>query len=175
MNASTNEERTAVGTVTEQLRHPFADEEYRNGYAESFLNSYVAAQIKVLREAYPLTQSELAEKVGTKQPGIARLENVNYSAWKVETLRKLARAFGVRLKITFEEWGTLPTEVESFSREHLMRAPFARDPVFSPCTPELGRAEDTLVFAGFQPRPDDRLRRINDPDRHGAAQGATGQ
>jgi transcriptional regulator with XRE-family HTH domain len=117
--------------MLEQLRQSFADEEYRNAYVQSFLNSYVAAQIKVLREDYPLTQAELAEKIGTQQPGIARLENVNYSAWKVETLRKVARALGVRLKITFEEWGTLPDEIEHFNREHLTRASFERDPVFS--------------------------------------------
>lgn len=144
MSESTSEE-IAVNVV-EQLRQSFADEEYRNAYVESFLNSYVAAQIKVLREDYPLTQAELAEKIGTQQPGIARLENVNYSAWKVETLRKVARALGVRLKITFEEWGTLPNEIEHFNREHLMRVPFERDPVFSPACErpslELGSAEE---------------------------------
>jgi len=128
--------------LIDQLRQSFTDEEYRNAYAESFLNSYVAAQIKVLREEYPMTQGELAEKTGTKQPGIARLENVNYSAWKVETLRKLARALNVRLRITFEEWGTLPDEIENFRKDALKRAPFSKDPVFCPRI-DLGRIEDS--------------------------------
>jgi transcriptional regulator with XRE-family HTH domain len=154
-----------VNELTEQLRQSFTDEEYRNAYAESFLNSFVAAQIKVLREEYPLTQQELAEKVGTKQSGVARLENVNYSSWKVETLRKIARALKVRLKITFEEWGTLPADIESFNREALIRAPFDRDPVFSQIPPPmlhpaLGRVEDVDVGQGvdvlgrYQPRPE---------------------
>lgn len=147
-----------MSELTEQLRQSFADEEYRNAYAESFLNSYVAAQIKVLREEYPLTQGELAIKIGTQQPGVARLENVNYSSWKVETLRKLARALNVRLKITFEEWGTLPTEIEGFRRDTLVRAPFDRDPVFSPPPEpmleeqELGAAEN--VTGKFPPCPE---------------------
>jgi transcriptional regulator with XRE-family HTH domain len=117
-----------VSELLNELRKNFADEEFRNSYAESFMNSFVAAQIKVLREAFPMTQGELAEKIGTQQLGIARVENVNYSAWKVETLRKIARALGVRLKITFEEFGTLPEEIERFNRESLNRAPFERDP-----------------------------------------------
>jgi transcriptional regulator with XRE-family HTH domain len=132
VNESTEQNAVGVEDLIERLRDPFSDEEYRNAYAESFLNSWVAAQIKVLREAYPMTQVELAEKIGTQQSGIARLENVNYSAWKVETLRKLARALNVRLRITFEEWGTLPHDVGNFKREVLIRRPFNQDPVFFP-------------------------------------------
>lgn len=119
-----------MSELIEQLRHNFQDDEYRSAYAESFMNSYVAAQIKTLREENELTQEQLAEKIGTKQAGISRLENVNYSSWKVETLRKLARAFKVRLKITFEEFGTLPEEIEGFRREALVRLPFDKDPLF---------------------------------------------
>src|ERR1019366_4765453 len=122
----------AVSELLEQLRQSFDDEDYRNSYSESFMNSYVAAQIKTLREEYPLTQAELADKIGTQQPGVARLENVNYSSWKVETLRKIARALNVRLKITFEEFGTLLEDMEGFNRERLLRVPFDKDPVFSP-------------------------------------------
>jgi|SRR5271165_1876955 len=177
MSESTDEKIALEGSLVEQLRHNFADEEYRNAYVESFLNSYVAAQIKVLREAYPLTQSELAEKIGTQQPGIARLENVNYSAWKVETLRKVARALKVRLKITFEEFGTLPDEIDAFNREALLRAPFERDRVFSPALPELGRIEDVSIESvppGFQPHPE--LGPTFDSTLRGAAgQALTGQ
>ena len=139
-----------MSELTEKLREQFSNEEYRNAYAESFLNSYVAAQIKVLREEYPLTQGELAEKIGTKQPGIARLENVNYSAWKVETLRKLARAFNVRLRIVFEEFGTLPDEIDRFNRRALVRQPFHRDPVFSPCEPAKQGTENVQNEAASQ-------------------------
>ena len=121
-----------MSELINELRQNFSDEEFRNAYAESFMNSYVAAQIKVLREDYPLTQDQLGEKIGTSQPGIARFENVNYASWKVETLRKLARAFNVWLKISFEEFGTLPSHIDNFSKKALIRAPFERDPVFSP-------------------------------------------
>jgi len=97
------------------LREELRDEDYRYAYAEDFLNTLIATQIKVLREQRGLTQPQLADLVGTKQPGISRLENVSYSAWKTETLRKLARALGVRLRITFETFGTLLEDGSRFS------------------------------------------------------------
>ena len=124
-----------MSKLLEKMRRNFDDEEYRNSYAESFMNTFVAAQIKTLREEFPLTQEELAKKTGTQQPGIARLENVNYSSWKVESLRKLARALHVRLKISFEEFGTLPGEVEAFNKESIARKPYEKDPAFSALSP----------------------------------------
>lgn len=112
------------------LKEELQDEDYRYAYAEDFLNTLIATQIKVLREQRKLTQQELAKLTGTKQAGISRLENVNYSAWKTETLRKLARALGVRLRITFETFGTLLDDGARFSPGNLQRPEFADDPVF---------------------------------------------
>jgi transcriptional regulator with XRE-family HTH domain len=123
------------------LREELRDEDYRYAYAEDFLNTLVATQIKLLREQRGLTQQELAELIGTKQTGISRLENVNYSAWKTETLRKLARALGVRLRITFETFGTLLNEAESFSQQGLQRPEFDSDPAFAEPEAEVFDAE----------------------------------
>ncbi len=121
----------------ETLKEEFkANKEYREAYAEDFLNTWVATQIKVLREQRGMTQQELAEKIGTQQAGVSRLENVNYSAWKTETLRKIARALGARLKITFETYGSLLDEADHFSRESLQCPDFDHDPAFAPA-PEI--------------------------------------
>ncbi len=114
-----------------ELREPFdGSQEYRASYAESFMNSWIAAQIKVIREQRGLSQQQLAELIGSKQAGISRLENVNYTAWKVSTLARIARAFDIRLKISFEEFGTLPEEVVGFDRSSLERVEYQDDPVF---------------------------------------------
>jgi len=106
------------------------DREYRASYAESFMNSWIAAQIKVIREQRGLTQTELADLIGTKQAGISRLENVNHLGWKVQTLARIARAFDLRLKISFEEFGSLPEEIDNCGRSYLERTPYADDDVF---------------------------------------------
>ncbi|HYL36804.1 MAG TPA: helix-turn-helix transcriptional regulator, partial [Bryobacteraceae bacterium] len=85
--------------------------------------------IKVLREKNGWTQAKLAEEIKTTQTVISRIENVNYSAWNISTLKKLARAFRVRLKVSFETYGSLIDDVENFSREALDRFPREKDPV----------------------------------------------
>jgi transcriptional regulator with XRE-family HTH domain len=104
--------------------------EYRYAYAEDFLNTWVATQIVTLREQRGLKQDDFGRLIGTKQPGVSRLENVNHSTWKTETLKRIARALGVRLKISFESFGTLLSEDERFSRQYLKRPKFEDDPAF---------------------------------------------
>ena len=117
-------------SVVEDFKDAESGEEYRYAYADEHLNTWIALQIKAIREKRGLKQSELAELIGTQQPGIARLENVNYSNWKTETLKKVARALGVRLKISFETFGSLLDEDATFDRGSLERPTFKDDPAF---------------------------------------------
>jgi transcriptional regulator with XRE-family HTH domain len=116
-----------VSRLTETLR----DENGRYVYADTVTNAFVSAQIKALREDRALSQEDLAQLIGTKQSGISRVERADYSAWRIETLRKIARAFGVRLRIRFEEFGTLLDEVGGFTNKHLLPRRFEQDPVFT--------------------------------------------
>jgi transcriptional regulator with XRE-family HTH domain len=143
---TTLEESTTKVSLEEPLQE-FLDEEYRYAYAEDFLNTWIATQIVTLREQRGLSQSKFGELIGTKQPGVSRLENVNHSTWKSETLKKIARALGVRLKITFETFGTLLDEDRNFSREYLKRPSFADDAVFSRAAEEEELATKRLEFA----------------------------
>lgn len=59
-----------------------------------------ASQIARLRIEAGLTQAQLAELVGTKQPSIARLER-GQTQPTIAFLRKLGAALGKRLEITF--------------------------------------------------------------------------
>jgi transcriptional regulator with XRE-family HTH domain len=126
-----------VHNIVTKLRQELRDPEYSEGYAESFLNSFVATQIKVIREQRDMTQAELAREIGTTQAGISRIENVNYSSWSFRTLIKLARAFHVRLKVSFEPYGTLPDEVVSFDRKNLERVKREEDPGLMPTEKSL--------------------------------------
>lgn len=56
-------------------------------------------QIARLRIKLGLTQSQLAELVGTKQPSIARLENGEGSP-SLSFLEKVAEALGVQVKVS---------------------------------------------------------------------------
>jgi transcriptional regulator with XRE-family HTH domain len=115
-----------------QLKAKLENEDTRYAYADALANAFISAQIKALRDERKLNQTELAARMGTKQSGISRLEKADYSAWKIETLRKLARAFRVRLRISFEPFGTIPDDLKSFDTRHLAPPPFEDDPVLNP-------------------------------------------
>jgi transcriptional regulator with XRE-family HTH domain len=117
-----------MNAISDALRVELCDPEYSEGYSESFLNSYIATQIKVIREQRKMKQADLAREIGTTQTAISRIENVNYSSWNIRTLKKLARAFKVRLMVSFETYGTLPDEVARFTRDALQRAEREKDP-----------------------------------------------
>ena len=125
-----------MGTsISDNLREGFKDREYADAYARAFLDSSIATQIKVLREQREWTQEKLADEASMKQPRIAVMEDVNYSSWSVRTLWRLARAFHLRLKVSFEEFGTLIQEMEGFGRESLERLPLESDPVVTSVEP----------------------------------------
>jgi len=119
-----------MSELVERLKKDFRDEDYRYAYDEEFSNSRMATQIKVLREQQELKQAELAELADMKQSRISELENVNYNSWSISTLRRLARALGVRLSFAFESWGELLPEVDSCGRKALERPRFEKDPAF---------------------------------------------
>jgi transcriptional regulator with XRE-family HTH domain len=117
-----------MGAINETLRTDLLQPEFSEGYAESFLDAYIAAQIKVLREENHWTQADLAKHLDTTQTAISRIENVNYSAWNIRTLKKLARAFRLRLKVSFETYGSLVSDFTGLDRESLKRTPREKDP-----------------------------------------------
>jgi transcriptional regulator with XRE-family HTH domain len=101
------------------LQTEFQDEEYRQVYFEDFMYSQLAIQVVKLRQQRGWTQKELAAKIGTQQPGIARLEDVNYRGWTLATLIKLAAAFDVALDVMFIPFTAAIDKCASFNPEVL--------------------------------------------------------
>jgi DNA-binding XRE family transcriptional regulator len=69
-------------------------------YEEEFNKLALARQVRELRERHKLSQAELAERVGTKQPAIARLESGRVVP-RIDLLQKIAHALGMQLEIRF--------------------------------------------------------------------------
>jgi transcriptional regulator with XRE-family HTH domain len=115
-----------------QLISEFADSDYRSEYAGSFVDAWIALQIKVIREQRNLTQKQLAEALHTTQTAISRLENANYSGRTISTLKAVAKVFDCRLKVSFETYGSLIGEADKMSVDSLRR------PSFDEEFPELG-------------------------------------
>ena len=116
--------------LIKRLKEEFKDKETRHVYCDEFLNASIATQIKVLREQRNWTQSQLAERTGMKQSRIVVLEDVNYSSWNINVLRRLAEAYDLTLTIKFESFGEKLAAIESFSKEALEKPSFDDDPIF---------------------------------------------
>ncbi len=74
---------------------------FKEGYDALAEEFELASLLIEARSRSNLTQAELAEKMGTSQSTIARLESGKAKP-SLATLRRLAKATGMRLKISLE-------------------------------------------------------------------------
>jgi transcriptional regulator with XRE-family HTH domain len=132
-------------------------EDARCAYADSVSNTFLTAQIKTLQAERGLTQEKLAELVGTQQSGISRWLNTGFATCKIESLRKFAKAYGVRLHISFEEFGTLPSDVRGFTRERLAPRKFEEDPAFKEPPGEQMLSESGAATNGGRPAFENKM------------------
>ncbi len=61
----------------------------------------LSQEIIELRKENNLTQKELAQKIGTSQPAIARLESGKYKKASMDLLERIAHAFNSEVEIHF--------------------------------------------------------------------------
>ena len=78
----------------------FESEEVKEEYDKLNVMYEIKKQIIRYRIENNLTQKELADRIGTKQSAISRLENDDYNP-SVEFLDKVAHALGKKLEIRF--------------------------------------------------------------------------
>jgi len=73
------------------------------GFAERFKKAGeawdVALELAALRKESGLSQKELAERVGTTQQQISRLESTSYEGHSLSMLRRVAEALGATIHI----------------------------------------------------------------------------
>jgi ribosome-binding protein aMBF1 (putative translation factor) len=75
------------------------DPEMEEMIKETSLNAELAQLIYDARTRAGLTQKQLAERIGTKQSVIARLEDADYEGHSLSMLQKIATALNRRLEV----------------------------------------------------------------------------
>lgn len=96
----------------------------RRAYIEAEVASGLAHQIRALRTQRGWTQKDLADKLGTTQAAISRLEDPSYGRFSIKTLLDVGAAFDVALQVRFVSFVRLLQETRSVSREQLEVEPF---------------------------------------------------
>jgi len=95
----------AMARVVDMHKTWMNEPKYRKAYAALEEEFALASVVMDLRTRAGLTQEELARKMGTTQPIIARLESGRWHP-SIRTLERLAEATGARLLIGFERVDT---------------------------------------------------------------------
>ena len=85
----------------EQLQDP----EVRREYEATAQQFSLAAEVLQLRKELDLTQRQLAERMGTSQPAIARIESGNYHNVSMAFIRRLADALNAEPEIHLRKRG----------------------------------------------------------------------
>src|SRR5246500_2512758 len=90
-----------MARITELHKKWMKEPKYRKAYAALEEEFVLASAVIDVRNRAGLTQAELARKMGTTQPVVARLESGG-SRPSMRTLERLADATGSRLLISFQ-------------------------------------------------------------------------
>jgi transcriptional regulator with XRE-family HTH domain len=93
-----------MARITELHKKWIKEPKYRKAYEALREEFELASAMIDLRSRAGLTQAELARKMGTTQPVVARLESGRGHP-SMRTLKRLAGATGSRLLISFEPIG----------------------------------------------------------------------
>ncbi len=84
------------------LEKHLKDEEFRLYFETAEAKRIIAQEIATLRKAQKISQAELAERIGTKQQSIARLENPNDKRMpSLEFLERVTKGLKRKLVISF--------------------------------------------------------------------------
>lgn len=90
--------RTLKDYKAQQMKKPG----FKKAWAELDADFELLESMLKMREKNGITQQSLAEKIGTKQPALSRLERGGFKKASVETLRKIADALDARLVVRLE-------------------------------------------------------------------------
>lgn len=89
-------------TLREHIREKMKNPDFKRAWQELDTEFTLLEALIKAREEAGLTQEELAERIGTKQPALSRLEKGGFRKANIETLRKIAHALDHRLVVKLE-------------------------------------------------------------------------
>jgi predicted transcriptional regulator len=90
-------------TLTDVIREECKDQEFSQHFQREMLINEIAKMVCQIRHKAKLTQQELADRAGTTQPVVARLENgTDHRIPSLELLARLAFAANAKLKIVMD-------------------------------------------------------------------------
>jgi ribosome-binding protein aMBF1 (putative translation factor) len=97
-----------LGRFEDWLKKEQKDPQFRRGYEHEKRGVFLSYRILTLREKLGLSQAKMAERMGTSQQAVARLESGEYEGFTLKTLEKVAEALGTELVVDFRKLARKP-------------------------------------------------------------------
>lgn len=91
----------SIYTLKDHLKESLKSPAFRRAWEAGEVEYQLSRQIISERLHRKMTQNQLARKAGTTQAVISRIERMTSNV-SVELLKRIAQAFGSRLKVSFE-------------------------------------------------------------------------
>jgi len=112
---------TKLTTQGELVGEQLLDEDFRQEWERLSLARAVAARLIAYRADEGITQSELASRLGLRQPNVARLETAGHVPG-YETLARISSLLGVEFTISITPADREPRQLTKSAREHVVAA-----------------------------------------------------
>ena len=109
--------------LTSPNREWMLDRENRQAYMVASVEQDIAWQVRINRERRGWTQTQLAQKIGTRQSAIARIEDPTYGKVSLVTLTKLADVFDCALMLRLVDFEKFANETEDLREDSLFVQP----------------------------------------------------
>lgn len=104
--------RTSTKDFAEYIRHRLQnDEDLADLVEEEHFSAHLAMQIHEARTSAGISQKQLAERAGTQQSVISRLEDSDYDGHSLSMLKRIARALDCKLRVELFPKERLSAEV----------------------------------------------------------------
>jgi transcriptional regulator with XRE-family HTH domain len=107
-----------------ELVHELSDDEFRHEYMMDQVRSYIAFQIRALREQRRWNQADLAKAANKTQSVISRLEDPDYGKLSLQSCLEIAVAFDLPLLVQFVEWEDWLKRMSNLSPSALRKRSF---------------------------------------------------
>lgn len=117
-----------MNTTLKKMKHlaqRFTNTEFRQSYMESETKQFISTQIRYMRG--DVSQKLFAEKLGTTQSVISRLENSDYGKISLTTLLNLAKKLDIALIVRFVDYCNFLNVTNDLSESALKPKPFEKN------------------------------------------------
>lgn len=106
------------------LVRELTDKEFRHEYMMDQVRSYIAFQIRALREQRRWNQTDLANASGKTQSVISRVEDPDYGKLSLQTCLDIAVAYDLPLLVQFADWDDWLARMSNMSPSALRKRSF---------------------------------------------------